>query len=81
MLSSSAAPKVDGAAPLTKVFMADIDDDEPLFALTEADVANMEVDSTLLGFALTSHVSPEVRAECEKELAEAKKHGYKIRKE
>jgi hypothetical protein len=51
--------------------------DEPLFALSEADQSLLRAEKNLITFALTTHVSPEVRAECEKELAEAKKRGYK----
>lgn len=56
--------------------MADIDD-EPLFAMSEADLAIMKAEKVLVEFTLTTVVSPEVREECKRELAEAKKRGYK----
>jgi hypothetical protein len=52
--------------------MADIDE-EPLFSLTEADIAVLGADKTLITFALTTHVSDEVRKECEAEMEEGKK--------
>jgi hypothetical protein len=51
--------------------------DEPIFALSESDVALLKAEQNLITFALTTHVSPEVRAECEAELAAAKLRGYK----
>ena len=58
--------------------MADIDD-EPLFSLSEADILRLKADKLKIEFALTMHVSEAVRAECEQELADAKKRGWKIR--
>jgi hypothetical protein len=55
--------------------MADIED-EPLFALSEADLALMRAEKALVDFALTTYVSDEVRRECEKELADAKERHY-----
>jgi hypothetical protein len=53
-------------------------DDEPLFALTEEDIKLLKADRAKIEFALTTYVSDEVRRECEAELAEAKKRGYKF---
>ncbi len=59
--------------------MADIDDDEPLFAkLSDTDLSMLRVEKNLITFALTVHVSPETRAECEKELEEGRKRGWKF---
>lgn len=51
--------------------------DEPFFALSEADKSLLRAENNLVTFTLTTSVSPEVRAECEKELADAKRRGYK----
>jgi len=60
--------------------MADIDPDEPLFALTEEDKETLKVDDTLIHYAQTAYVSEAVRRECMKELSDAKKRGYRILK-
>jgi hypothetical protein len=59
--------------------MADIEE-EPLFALSEADLAMMNAEKTLVDFALTTCVSEEVRRECTRELEEAKNNHYRISK-
>ena len=55
----------------------DIVPDEPLFSLSEADILRLKADKLKIEFVLTTHVSDEVRAECEQELADAKKRGWK----
>lgn len=57
--------------------MADIED-EPLFALSEEDLARLKADRDKIDFARTVVVSEEVRRECEAELVAAKRRGYKI---
>ena len=57
--------------------MADIED-EPLFALSEADLAIMAAEKMLVDFTLTTFVSEDVRVECEAELAAAKERHYKF---
>ena len=52
--------------------------DEPLFSLTDADLAILKADKTMIDFALTTFVTDEIRRECEAELAEAKKNSYAI---
>ena len=54
--------------------------DEPLFSLTDADLAILKADKTMIDFALTTFVTDETRRECEAELAEAKKNSYAIKK-
>lgn len=54
--------------------------DEPLFSLTDADLAILKADKTMIDFALTTFVTDEIRRECEAELAEAKKNSYAIKK-
>jgi len=61
----------------TREFMSDIDEDEPLFALSDAELAVLKAEQALITFALTTSVSPEVRAECVTELAEAKQRNYR----
>lgn len=57
--------------------MTDIDNsDEPLFALMKE--THSEKEAALIQFALTTHISDEVRKKCEAELAAAKKRGYRI---
>ena len=60
----------------------DIPQDEPLFALREANSLDKfdQRMSDLIEFAATVYISKEVRDECVRELEEAKKNGYKIRK-
>ena len=55
-------------------------DDEPLFALREANsLENFDQRmADLIEFASTVYISAEVRDECVKELEAAKKRGYKI---
>lgn len=53
--------------------MADIDPDEPLFALKEENDSVQD----LIDFALTTHVSDEVRKECEAEMERGRKSGWK----
>ena len=57
--------------------MADIEE-EPLFALSDADLAIMNAEKALVDFTLTTFVSDEVRAICEAELAAAKERHYKF---
>ncbi len=57
--------------------MADIED-EPLFALSAADMSLIRAENNLITFALTTHVSDEVRKECEAEMVEGKKRGWKF---
>ena len=54
--------------------------DEPLFSLTDADLAILKADKTMIDFALTTFVPDEIRRECEAELAAAKENGYVISK-
>lgn len=61
----------------TREFMSDIDEDEPLFALSDADLAVLKAEQALVTFALTTSVSEEVRAECIAELTEAKQRNYR----
>ncbi|MGA7854805.1 MAG: hypothetical protein WCA15_15875 [Candidatus Acidiferrales bacterium] len=56
--------------------MADIDD-EPLFNYNEEEMNKMAADSGLLQFQRTTYVPNEVREECQKELAEGQKRGWK----
>ena len=56
--------------------MADIDD-EPLFSLSEDDIARLKADRAKIAFTLTTHVSDEVRRECEAELERGRKSGWK----
>lgn len=58
--------------------MADVDSDEPLFALIKETYD--QADAALIEFALTTHVSEETRRECQAELAVAKKNNYRINK-
>ena len=62
----------------------DIPQDEPLFALREANNNSLEKFdqrmADLIEFASTVYISSEVRDECLKELEIAKKTGYKIYK-
>ena len=59
--------------------MADIDDDEPLFAkLSETDLSMLRVEKNLITFALTVYVSDEVRRACEAEMEEGRKRGWKF---
>jgi len=57
-------------------------DDEPLFALREANSLEKfdQRMADLIEFAATVYISSEVRDECLAELEAAKKTGYKIRK-
>ena len=59
-------------------------DDEPLFALKEANESSLEKfdqrTSDLIEFASTVYISSEVRDECVKELEEAKRNHYRIPK-
>jgi hypothetical protein len=59
-------------------------DDEPLFALKEANASSVEKFdqrmSDLIEFARTQYISSEVRDACLKELEEAKKDHYRIHK-
>jgi len=57
-------------------------DDEPLFALREANSLEKfdQRMADLIEFAATVYISSEVRDECIAELEEAKKTGYKIYK-
>jgi hypothetical protein len=56
--------------------MADIED-EPLFSLSEADILRLNADRLKIEFALTTHVSDEVRKECEEEMERGRKSGWK----
>jgi hypothetical protein len=58
--------------------MADIDEDEPLFALENSLGKFDQRMADLIKFARTQHVSPEVRDECVKEMEAAKKRGWKF---
>jgi hypothetical protein len=59
--------------------MADIDSDEPLFALRAAQLELFDQRmADLIEFACTTYISKEVRDACVAELEEAAKHGYKI---
>jgi len=58
--------------------MPDIDPDEPLFYLSEEQLKSMTYAQAQAEFNRTTFVSDEVRTQCVKELAEAKKHGYKV---
>jgi hypothetical protein len=59
-------------------------DDEPLFALQEANASSVEKFdqrmADLIEFAATQYISSEVRDACLKELEEAKKDHYRIHK-
>lgn len=55
--------------------MADIEDEEPLFALIKE--THTEEEAALIQFALTMHVSDEVKAECLKEMERGRKSGWK----
>ena len=59
-------------------------DEEPLFALREANESSLEKFdqrmADLIEFAATQYVSSAVRDDCVRELEEAKKTGYKIYK-
>ena len=57
--------------------MADIED-ESLFALSEADLLRLKADKMKVEFALTTHVSEEVRRECEEEMERGRKAGWKL---
>jgi hypothetical protein len=59
--------------------MVDIDD-EPLFSLSEADLALLNSEKLMLNFVAGAIVTDEIRKECEAELVTAKKNGYKISK-
>jgi hypothetical protein len=64
----------------SKIFMPTMEEpsDEPLFEkLSEADQALMNAENLMLQFALTTSVSPEIRAECEQEMLEAKRKNYR----
>ena len=56
--------------------MADIED-EPLFALDAADIARLKADQLKIDFALTTHVSEEIRKVCEEEMERGRKAGWK----
>ena len=62
--------------------MADIDNDEPLFALQAANSLERfdQRMADLVEFAKTQYISAEVRDACLLELEMAKKDGYKIYK-
>jgi hypothetical protein len=59
-------------------------DEEPLFALKEANASSAEKCdqrmADLIEFAATQYISSEVRDECVRELEAAKKNHYKIPK-
>jgi len=65
--------------PLTDNTM-DIEDDEPFFAMSEADLALLLAEKNLITFALTTYVSDEVRKECEAEMELGRKSGWRITK-
>lgn len=52
-------------------------EDEPLFALSEADLAVLNAEKNLVTFALTTYVSDEIRKECEAEMERGRKSGWK----
>lgn len=60
----------------------DIPQDEPFFALKEANERNLKAFdqrmADLIEFSSTVYISAEVRDACVKELEEAKKNHYKI---
>jgi hypothetical protein len=59
--------------------MADIEDDEPLFAkLSETDMSLLRAQNHLVDFMLTTHVSDRVRRMCEVEMEEGRKRGWKF---
>jgi hypothetical protein len=59
-------------------------DEEPLFALREANESSLEKFdqrmADLIEFAATQYISAEVRDDCVRELEEAKKNHYRIPK-
>ena len=57
--------------------MADIDSDEPIFALSEEALKNMTLAQARVEFNRTTFISDKVRAECTAELEQARKNGYK----
>ena len=63
--------------------MADIDNDESLFALQTANSLERfdQRMAELVEFAKTQYISAEVRDACVKELEEAAKNGYKFKPE
>ena len=69
----------------TKLMSDDIpQDDEPLFALKEANASSIEKFdqrmADLIEFAATQYISAEVRDECIRELEAAKRNHYRIPK-
>jgi hypothetical protein len=56
--------------------MADIDD-EPLFSLSDEDIAKLKADRIKLDYTVSVHVSEEVRRECEAEMERGRKSGWK----
>ena len=69
----------------TKLMSDDIpQDEEPLFALREANESSLEKFdqrmADLIEFAATQYISAEVRDECLMELEQAKKDHYRIHK-
>ena len=51
--------------------------DEPLFALSEEDIAKLRLEAMRIHLTITTPVSDEVRRECEREMEEGRKRGWK----
>jgi hypothetical protein len=75
-----AVPKANGAAPLTKVYMADIDSEDYFLLLSAEQLKAMTYAKAQAEFQRTTFVSEEMKAECQAELEVAKRNGYKFKK-